>query len=178
MEPHHTLILLIRSGLLKYEGKARGKLHKATKAGLPSPLKFTQCGQSGLSISESLPNLSMIADDLCVIRSMHCDVPNHEPAEVSYSRLGHQLELGRFMVLERKMKICRAHVVDQAQNCSRSSFVGAGFLPAQYQASVSLPKTCLWTNCLQISRVLVQQKRTTKAAWLLAQMNQLHNQSG
>ena len=47
---------------------------------MPSPLKFNNCGGSGLQISESLPNLSKIADDLCVIRSMHCDVPNHEPA--------------------------------------------------------------------------------------------------
>ena len=58
-----------------------GKLYKAAGAGyMPSPLKFSRHGQSGLEISESLPNLARIADDLCVIRSMHCDVPNHEPA--------------------------------------------------------------------------------------------------
>ena len=34
----------------------------------------------GFRSTERVTNLSKIADDLCVIRSMHCDVPNHEPA--------------------------------------------------------------------------------------------------
>ena len=45
---------------------------------LPSPFKFHRCGQSGLEISELFPHLSQYADDLCVIRSMHTDVPVHE----------------------------------------------------------------------------------------------------
>src|SRR5262249_25015145 len=36
--------------------------------------------QSGIEISETLPNLGRIIDDCCVIRSMRTDVPNHEPA--------------------------------------------------------------------------------------------------
>ena len=80
--PSHVDTFDPKPSLLEHEGKKPGgKLYKSTKAGfLPSPLKFNKCGGSGLQISESLPNLSKIADDLCVIRSMHCDVPNHEPA--------------------------------------------------------------------------------------------------
>ena len=80
--PSHVDTFDPKPSLLEHEGKKpEGKLYKSTKAGfLPSPLKFNNCGGSGLQISESLPNLSKIADDLCVIRSMHCDVPNHEPA--------------------------------------------------------------------------------------------------
>lgn len=58
-----------------------GKLYKNPTGGfLPSPLKFAKHGESGLDFSESLPNLAKLADDLCIIRSMHTDVPNHEPA--------------------------------------------------------------------------------------------------
>ncbi|MEE2639077.1 MAG: DUF1501 domain-containing protein [Planctomycetota bacterium] len=47
---------------------------------LPSPFKFRKRGQSGLEISELLPRLSNFADDLCVLRSLHADNPNHGPA--------------------------------------------------------------------------------------------------
>jgi hypothetical protein len=47
---------------------------------MSSPLQFNRCGQSGIEVSESLPRLGGIIDDCCVIRSMHTDVPNHEPA--------------------------------------------------------------------------------------------------
>ena len=47
---------------------------------MPVPFKFRRCGQSGLEISELLPHLSRCADDLCVIRSLHTDNPNHGPA--------------------------------------------------------------------------------------------------
>src|SRR5438105_5946387 len=52
-----------------------------TTVGLkPSPFKFPRCGNSGLEISEIFPNISKHADDLCVIRSMYTDIPNHEPS--------------------------------------------------------------------------------------------------
>jgi hypothetical protein len=47
---------------------------------LPSPFKFPRRGQSGLQISELYQETGRFADDLCVIRSMYTDVPNHEPS--------------------------------------------------------------------------------------------------
>ncbi len=44
-----------------------------------SPFKFSRHGECGMEISELFPNLAKHADDLCVIRSMVTDVPNHEP---------------------------------------------------------------------------------------------------
>ncbi len=44
---------------------------------LGSPFKFTPRGQSGLMISELFPKLGDLADDLCVIRSMHTDIVEH-----------------------------------------------------------------------------------------------------
>ena len=47
---------------------------------LPSPFKFQPCGESGVPVSELLPNLSQCIDDMCVLRSVHADNPNHGPA--------------------------------------------------------------------------------------------------
>lgn len=47
---------------------------------MPVPTGFRNCGQSGLPVSELLPKLGECIDDLCVIRSMHTDNPNHGPA--------------------------------------------------------------------------------------------------
>jgi hypothetical protein len=42
--------------------------------------RFRRCGESGQEISEALPHIGSIADDLCIIRSMHTDQINHDPA--------------------------------------------------------------------------------------------------
>ena len=47
---------------------------------LPTPWAFRQHGQSGLWISDLFPHLARHADDLCLINSMHTDVPNHPQA--------------------------------------------------------------------------------------------------
>lgn len=44
---------------------------------LGSPLPFRACGQSGLMISELFPHLGGVADELCVIRSLHTDIVEH-----------------------------------------------------------------------------------------------------
>jgi hypothetical protein len=52
----------------------------------PSIFKFAQSGKCGTWISELLPWHAKMADDLCVIRSMHTDAINHEPAnQLSYT---------------------------------------------------------------------------------------------
>src|SRR6185503_3195840 len=54
---------------------------RKTGAAMPSPFKFKKYGQSGLEISELFEKVaSAHADDLCVIRSMKAQVPNHEPS--------------------------------------------------------------------------------------------------
>jgi hypothetical protein len=46
---------------------------------LASPFTWEKRGQSGIEVSELFPHVSRHIDDLCVIRSMHTDTPNHEP---------------------------------------------------------------------------------------------------
>ncbi len=46
----------------------------------PSIFKFAQHGESGTWLPETLPHLSEVADDLCIINSFHTDAINHDPA--------------------------------------------------------------------------------------------------
>ena len=46
---------------------------------MKSPFKFKKYGQSGIEVSELFPEVGKCIDDICVIRSMHTDIPNHEP---------------------------------------------------------------------------------------------------
>jgi len=50
---------------------------------LASPFKFTACGKSGLMISELFPHLQKVADDLCVIRTLHTDIVEHFQATLA-----------------------------------------------------------------------------------------------
>jgi hypothetical protein len=50
---------------------------------MPSPFRFTPCGQSGLMISELFPQLGALADDLCIVRSMHTDIVEHFQATLA-----------------------------------------------------------------------------------------------
>jgi hypothetical protein len=53
---------------------------RKTGALMKSPYSFKRYGQCGLEVSEIFDKVGQCADDLCVIRSMHADVPNHEPS--------------------------------------------------------------------------------------------------
>lgn len=55
----------------------------------PSRFRFARHGESGCWISEVLPEISKIADELCVIQSMHTEAINHDPA-VTLLQTGHQ----------------------------------------------------------------------------------------
>ncbi|VTT98320.1 protein containing duf1501 : Uncharacterized protein OS=Pirellula staleyi (strain ATCC 27377 / DSM 6068 / ICPB 4128) GN=Psta_0183 PE=4 SV=1: DUF1501 [Gemmataceae bacterium] len=73
-----------KPALEKYAGKplpaANLKTERRTGAAFPSPFKFQKYGQSGLEVSEIFAHTAKHIDDICVIRSMHADVPNHEPS--------------------------------------------------------------------------------------------------
>jgi hypothetical protein len=56
------------------------RTERPTAGLLGVPFTYRKCGQSGLEVSELLPRLSAHADDLCVLRAVHGDNPNHGPA--------------------------------------------------------------------------------------------------
>jgi len=73
-----------KPALAKYAGKtlptANLRTERRTGAAFPSPFKFKKYGKSELEVSELFANTAQHIDDICVIRSMHADVPNHEPS--------------------------------------------------------------------------------------------------
>lgn len=81
--PSHIDLLDPKPLLEKYDGKPfPGEIKydnpaQASSKVLASPFKFRKCGQSGTEISELLPSLQEIADDITVVRSMHTGVNNH-----------------------------------------------------------------------------------------------------
>ena len=68
----------------KYHGQPApsGNLKTERKTGnlMRSPFTFRKYGQSGIEVSEIFPHVGECIDDIAVIRSMHADVPNHEPS--------------------------------------------------------------------------------------------------
>lgn len=110
----------------------------------PAATTFARHGQSGATISEWLPHLSRIADDVCFIKSMHTDEINHAPAMTKFLT-GHQIagrpsigswvsyglgstnrNLPDYLVLISKMQ----RPSDQPLY---DHYWGSGFLPSRYQ---------------------------------------------
>ena len=73
-----------KPSLERYKGKQLPmenlKTERKTGAAFPSPFKFEKYGQSGIEVSEIFSHVAESIDDIAVIRSMHADVPNHEPS--------------------------------------------------------------------------------------------------
>jgi hypothetical protein len=81
--PSHLDTFDPKPSLDQYDGKAIPsplKTERPTGAGLKSPYAFQKYGQSGIEVSELFAKTAQHADDLCIIRSMHTDLPNHEPS--------------------------------------------------------------------------------------------------
>jgi hypothetical protein len=68
----------------KYHGQplpgAAVATERKTGALMRSPFTFKKYGQSGIEVSELFPNIGECADDICFVRSVYTDIPNHEPA--------------------------------------------------------------------------------------------------
>jgi hypothetical protein len=80
--PSHVDTFDPKPALAEHEGEQpEGERFRKTKGSgyMPSPFAFQPHGESGVVMSELFPNLAHCADDLCVVRSMHADEPNHEP---------------------------------------------------------------------------------------------------
>ena len=67
----------------KYHGKPIPRslrTERQTAGALRSPFKFQRYGKSGIEVSEMFAKTAAHVDDMCIIRSMYADVPNHEPS--------------------------------------------------------------------------------------------------
>ncbi len=70
--------------LQKFAGKelpsGNLKTERKTGAAFPSPYSFQPYGESGIEVSEIFRHTAQHVDSMAMIRSMHADVPNHEPS--------------------------------------------------------------------------------------------------
>ncbi|MBI3466345.1 MAG: DUF1501 domain-containing protein [Planctomycetes bacterium] len=68
--------------LVKYDGRPLPQRNLTTErqtgAAMASPFRFSKHGESGIAVSEIFPRIAAHVDDICVIRSMHANTPNHE----------------------------------------------------------------------------------------------------
>ena len=82
--PSHIDMFDPKPALHQYAGQRPDSVdlrtERLTGGLLPSPFAFHRHGQSGAEISELLPKLAAVADDLCIIRSMYTFNPTHTPA--------------------------------------------------------------------------------------------------
>ncbi len=92
----HVIFLFMNGGLSqvdsfdykpmleKYDGQpmpgATPQHERKTGGLMKSPFTFKKYGQSGIEVSEIFPHIGECIDDICVVRSVHTEIPNHEPA--------------------------------------------------------------------------------------------------
>ena len=111
----------------------------------PAIKPFKKYGQAGISMSEMLPNVGAMADDLCLVRSMHTEAVNHAPG-VTFFQTGSQVpgrpSMGAWLSygLGSDSENLPAFVVmtssDKGKTCGQLFFDyywGSGFLPSRYQ---------------------------------------------
>ena len=153
--PSHMDLTDPKPELTKYNGtEYQGEVgysfvNEASKTLLGSPWKFQKHGQCGTEISELLPHLSGIVDDICLIRSMHTGANGHE-VSIRYFHGGIPGVLGRphmaswlLYALGCETENLPAYMVltdpggppvDSTNNWS------SGFMPALYQGTVLRPR--------------------------------------
>lgn len=184
--PSHLDTFDPKPALLKYAGQNLPMPNLATErktgAAFPSPFKFQRYGESGIEVSELFQHTAQHIDDIAVIRSMHADVPNHEPSLllmncgdarlvrpsmgswVTYGLGTENLNLPGFIAL------CpNGYPIQETQNWQ------AAFLPGIYQG------TYINTQHEEIQKLIenVRNERTTPESQrrqldLLAQLNRRH----
>lgn len=129
------------------EGKRLSTM-TATQAKYPvlPPIKpFRQYGKSGMWLSEMLPHTGGIADDICLVKSMHTDAVNHAPG-VTFFMTGSQIpgrpSMGAWVAygLGSMTEDLPAFVVmtssDEKKTCGQlfyDYYWGSGFIPSKYQ---------------------------------------------
>jgi hypothetical protein len=112
---------------------------------IASKFGFQRCGKSGAWISDLLPHTAKVVDDLCILRSLHTEAINHDPA-ITFVQTGSQQpgrpSMGAWAAygLGAPAKDLPAFVVMISHGSGADSnqglldrLWGAGFLPSSYQ---------------------------------------------
>ena len=185
--PSHVDTFDPKPALVKYAGKMLPTpnlpTERTTGAALPSPYKFNRHGQSGLPVSEIFPHTAKHMDDICVLRSLRAEVPNHEPSLmlmncgesiVTRPSVGSWLTYGlgtENQNLPGFIAMCPGYPIQESQNWQCS------FLPGAYQGTYIDTRKRKVEDLIQHIRnprlTLEQQRRQLD---LLRRMNERHAQ--
>ena len=153
--PSHVDTFDYKPQLIKDNGKAGqyGNLRGATL--MASPFEFSQHGESGLWISELFPNVAAMADDLCLLRSMQTDVPDHTRAQL-------QMHTGKFQFPRPSLGVWSLYGLgSESQNLpgyvwidpgkGNNQILGNSFLPARVPRNRNQrrQRRTRWSNCWQ-----------------------------
>ena len=144
--PSHVDTFDYKPELIKADGKS------GSNGKMMGPIaKFKQRGKSGLWISDLFSNVAKHADDLCLIRSMTCDQPNHPTAERAAHTGSAQFvrpSLGAWSVYglgTENSDLPGFVVMGQGGRAGQVCF-GSSFLPARYQATTVNTGCLLYTS--------------------------------
>jgi Protein of unknown function (DUF1501) len=148
--PSQVDLLDYKPKLQQYDGQSipqeivkgeRFAFIKGTPKLLGSPYNFQKWGQSGAEISELLPQLGEIADDVAIVKSLHTAQFNHAPAQI-FMNTGFQIigrpSVGSWMTygLGSECRDLPGFVVlisGENQPDGGKACWGSGFLPTVYQ---------------------------------------------
>jgi hypothetical protein len=136
--PSHVDMFDYKPQLAVDDGKDGGGKGKGRKL-MKSPFQFSQHGQSGLWFPETLPNLALHADELCVLNGMYTDLPAHGNATL-------MMHTGNFRFVRPAMGAWALYGLG-TENTELPGFItlngergsaqnyASAFLPAAYQAT-------------------------------------------
>jgi hypothetical protein len=108
---------------------------------LGTPWKFAQRGESGTWVSELLPEVSGVVDELCVVKSVHCTNPRHGGAVLEWhtgSDTFIRPSVGSWITygLGTENENLPAYItMDQAMSQGGANNFGSAFLPAKFQGT-------------------------------------------
>jgi Protein of unknown function (DUF1501) len=173
--------------LKRYEGKMlpQGNLSTERKTGtaLPSPFRFQKYGQSGIEVSEIFARTAAHIDDICIIRSMHANTPNHEQSmrlmncgdeRLSRPSMGAWLTYGMGTENENLpgfIALCPGLPVADVSNWR------SAFLPGIYQGTyIDTRKEKAEDLIENIKNAVVSRRDQRKQLDLLAELNRHHQQ--
>lgn len=141
--PSHVDLLDYKPELEKHSGKTSTTGRDSAGAKLLGPVHpFARYGRSGLRMTSLLPRIGEHADDLCILNSMHTEVPNHSPAFV-------QMHTGSFQFVRPSLGAWTVYGLG-SENENLPGFVTlnppAGDGGAQNYGSAFLPSICQGTR--------------------------------
>ncbi|MBY0505907.1 MAG: DUF1501 domain-containing protein [Bryobacteraceae bacterium] len=141
--PSHVDMFDPKPALLKFQGQRPGtvdlRTERQTGGLLPSPFTFQKYGRGGVDVSELLPRLASVIDEVCVIRSLYTFNPTHTPARSL-------LHSGSILATRPSLGAWSSYGLG-SENDNLPSFIALtpgggsgpflrnGFLPAEYQGT-------------------------------------------